>query len=108
MAKSEPLELLKAAARSLSEELDRVNRAIAVLEEGSGDAAPAPRRRGRKPGPKPKAVKVTEGRRRRTMTAEQRQAVSARMKHYWEGRRAAKSDAAAGDAAAGDAAASDE
>ena len=102
MAKSEPLEVLKAAARSLSEELDRVTRAIAVLEEGSGDAAPVPRRRGRKPGPKPKAAKAAEGRRRRTMTAEQRQAVSARMKRYWEERRAAKSDAAASDAAASD------
>lgn len=91
MANSDALELLKAHARSLGEELDRVNRAIAVLEDGSGDPAPAPRRRGRKPGPKPGPAKAAVGRRRRTMTAEQRQAVSARMKRYWEARRAAKS-----------------
>ena len=96
MANSDALELLKAHARSLSDELDRVNRAIAVLEGGSGDPAPAPRRRGRKPGPKPRAEKASGGRRRRTMTAEQRQAVSARMKRYWEARRAAKNAAAEG------------
>ncbi|MXY25926.1 MAG: hypothetical protein F4Y45_15585 [Acidobacteria bacterium] len=92
MSKNQALELLREEARSLSADLEAVNRAIAVLEgKGAGTAAPAGRRRGRKPGPKPKAAAEAPARRRRpTMTAEQRNAVSLRMKRYWAARREAK------------------
>ena len=94
MSKNQALELLKNEARSLSADLDAVNRAIAVLEgKGAGTAAPAGQRRGRKPGPKPKAAAdagAKPRRRRSTMTADQRAAVSLRMKRYWAARREAK------------------
>ncbi|MXZ70213.1 MAG: hypothetical protein F4Z04_01690 [Acidobacteria bacterium] len=92
MSKNQALELLREEARSLSADLEAVNRAIAVLEgKGAGTAAPAGRRRGRKPGPKPRAAAEAPARRRRpTMTAEQRNAVSLRMKRYWAARREAK------------------
>ena len=94
MSKNQALELLREEARSLSADLEAVNRAIAVLEgKGAGAAAPAGRRRGRKPGPKPKAAAEAPAkarRRRPTMTAEQRNAVSLRMKRYWAARREAK------------------
>ena len=94
MAKSAALDLLKEEARSLGAELNAVNQAIAALEGMSGAPAPAPRRRGRKPGPKPKeAVPAKTRRRRPTMTAEQRNAVSLRMKRYWAARREAKEQA---------------
>ena len=57
--------------RELREELDKVNEVIAALEqfEGTGTFSP-PRHRGRK-----------------SMAAQERQVVSARMKQYWASQR---------------------
>lgn len=93
MSRNQALDLLRDEARSLSADLEAVNRAIAVLEGQAGGAAPTGRRRGRKPGPKPKAAAPAAAkprRRRPTMNAEQRAAVSLRMKRYWAARREAK------------------
>ena len=65
-------------------ERDRLNRAIAAFQ-GEG----APKRRGRPPGSKTKK-KPEKKRGRRKMSAAQKEAVSARMKKYWDDRRKAK------------------
>ena len=95
MGMSRALDLLREEARTLTTELDAVNRAIAALEGASSEAAPTGQRRGRKPGPKPKAAAgavVKTRRSRPTMTEEQRNAVSIRMKRYWAARRGAKEE----------------
>ena len=80
MSSSGILDALRDEERSLKSQLVAIQRAIEAIE---GAAAP-PARRGRK-----KAVKVV-GRRKRTMTEEQRRAVAERMRKYWAGRRAEK------------------
>jgi hypothetical protein len=62
---------LTKAIRELHEELNKVNEIIAALEQfESTGILPRPRRRGRK-----------------FMAAQERQAVSARMKQYWDRQR---------------------
>ena len=62
---------LTKAIRELHEELNKVNGAIAALEQlESTGTLPPPRRRGRK-----------------SMAKQERQIVSERMKHYWASQR---------------------
>ena len=82
MSRSGILDALRNEAGSLKSQLVAIQRAIEAIE---GAGAP-PARRGRK-----KAVK-TVGRRKRTMTAEQRRAVAERMRKYWAARRAEKTE----------------
>ena len=76
------LDALRNEERSLKSQLVAIQRAIEAIE---GAAAPTARR-GRK-----KAVK-TAGKRKRTMTEEQRRAVAERMRKYWAARRAEKAE----------------
>ena len=76
------LDALRNEERSLKSQLVAIQRAIEAIE---GAAAPTARR-GRK-----KAVK-TVGKRKRTMTEEQRRAVAERMRKYWAARRAEKAE----------------
>ena len=82
MSSSGILDVLRNEERSLKSQLVAIQRAIEAIE---GAAAPTARR-GRK-----KAVKAV-GRRKRTMTAEQRRAVAERMRKYWAARRAEKAE----------------
>ena len=83
MSTSGILDALRNEERSLKSQLVAIQRAIEAIE---GSAAPVARR-GRK-----KAVKAA-GTRKRTMTAEQRQAVAERMRKYWASRRAEEAEA---------------
>ena len=74
------LEALRLEERSLKKQLVAIQRAIDAIE---GNVAPAAGR-GRK-----KVAKAV-GRRKRTMTEEQRSAVAERMRKYWASRREAK------------------
>ena len=76
------LDALRNEERSLKSQLVAIQRAIEAIE---GAGAPTARR-GRK-----KTVK-TVGRRKRTMTEEQRRAVAERMRKYWAARRAEKAE----------------
>ena len=78
MSSSGILDALRNEERSLKSQLVAIQRAIEAIE---GAAAPTARRGSRK------AVKAV-GRRKRTMTAEQRRAVAERMRKYWAARRA--------------------
>ena len=80
MSRSGILDALRNEERSLRSQLVAIQRAIEAIE---GDASPAVGR-GRK-----KAAK-TVGRRKRTMSEEQRRAVAERMRKYWTSRREAK------------------
>ena len=82
MSTSGILDALRNEERSRKSQLVAIQRAIEAIE---GSARPAAGR-GRK-----KAVKAV-GRRKRTMTAEQRQAVAERMRKYWAARRAEKAE----------------
>ena len=82
MSSSGILDVLRNEERSLKSQLVAIQRAIEAIE---GAAAPSARR-GRK-----KAVKAV-GRRKRTMTGEQRRAVAERMRKYWAARRAEKGE----------------
>ena len=82
MSRSGILDALRNEERSLKSQLVAIQRAIEAIE---GAAAPTARR-GRK-----KAVKAV-GRRKRTMTEEQRRAVAERMRKYWAARRAEKAE----------------
>ena len=84
MSSSGILDALRNEERSLKSQLVAIQRAIEAIE---GAGAPTAGR-----GRKKKAVK-TEGRRKRTMTQEQRQAVAERMRRYWAGRREEKAQA---------------
>ena len=66
---------LNKAIRDLHEELEKLNQVISALEEFQRTGVlPSPHRRGRK-----------------SMSEGERQAVSERMKNYWQGRRSKKS-----------------
>ena len=80
MSRSGILDALRNEERSLRSQLVAIQRAIEAIE---GNAPPAAGR-GRK-----KAAKAV-GRRKRTMTEEQRRAVAERMRKYWASRREAK------------------
>ena len=82
MSRSGILDALRNEERSLKSQLVAIQRAIEALE---GNAAPDVRR-GRK-----KAAKAV-GKRKRTMTEEQRRAVAERMRKYWASRRAEKAE----------------
>ena len=82
MPRIEILDALRDEERSLKNQLVAIQRAIEAIE---GNARPAAAR-GRK-----KAVKAV-GRRKRTMTEEQRKAVAERMRKYWASRRADKDE----------------
>ncbi len=82
MSSSGILDALRDEERSLKSQLVAIQRAIEAIE---GAGAPTARR-GRK-----KTVKAV-GRRKRTMTAEQRRAVAERMRKYWAARRAEKAE----------------
>jgi hypothetical protein len=69
---------LRSERSALEREVERLSRAITALEGGS--------RRGRK---KEVRKATGRGRRRRTMSAAARKAVSQRMKKYWAARRKA-------------------
>lgn len=79
---------MKDVLEILIAERDRINRAIAVLQEGSAPS-PEPARRpvGR---PKGSGKKAAKKRGRRTFTEEARRAQSEKMKAYWAARRKAK------------------
>lgn len=86
MSSSGILDVLRNEERSLKSQLVAIQRAIEAIE---GVAAPAARRGSKK------AVKTavkTVGRRKRTMTEEQRRAVAERMRKYWAARRADKAE----------------
>ena len=74
------LEALRNEEHSLKSQLVAIQRAIDAIE---GNVAPVAGRGRKKPA---KAV----GRRKRTMTEEQRTAVAERMRKYWASRREAK------------------
>jgi len=78
---TEALELLIA-------ERDRLNEAIAILQRGTPRRGRKPRSESTKDGADTAPRKKRRG--RRIMSDEQKQAVSARMKKYWAGRRKAK------------------
>ena len=80
MSTSGILEALRNEEHSLKSQLVAIQRAIDAIE---GNVAPAAGR-GRK-----KVAKAV-GRRKRTMTEEQRTAVAERMRKYWASRREAK------------------
>lgn len=80
MSKSGILDALHNEERSLRSQLVAIQRAIEAIEGSVPQAAG----RGRK-----KAVKAV-GRRKRTMSEEQRRAVAERMRNYWASRREAK------------------
>ncbi len=80
MSRSGILDVLCNEERSLRSQLVAVQRAIDAIE---GNAPPATGR-GRK------KLAKTLGRRKRTMTEEQRRAVAERMREYWASRREAK------------------
>ena len=82
MSRTGILDALRSEERSLKSQLVAIQRALEAIE---GAGAPTARR-GRK-----KAVK-TVGKRKRTMTAEQRRAVAERMRKYWAARRAEKAE----------------
>ena len=81
MSRSGILDALRDEERSLRNQLVAIQRAIEAIE---GADAPARAARGRE-----QARKVV-ARRKRTMTEEQRKAVSERMRKYWASRRADK------------------
>ncbi len=85
MSSSGILDTLRNEERSLKSQLVAIQRAIEAIE---GAAAPAARRGSKKA---VKAVKAV-GRRKRTMTEEQRRAVAERMRKYWAARRADKAE----------------
>ena len=80
MSRSGILDALRNEERSLRSQLVAIQRAIEAIE---GNVPPAAGH-GRK-----KAAKAV-GRRKRTMTEEQRRAVAERMRKYWASRREAK------------------
>lgn len=80
MSKSGILDALRNEERSLRSQLVAIQRAIEAIEGSVPQAAG----RGRK-----KAAKAA-GRRKRTMSEEQRRAVAERMRKYWASRREAK------------------
>ena len=82
MSRTGILDVLRNEERSLKSQLVAIQRAVEAIE---GAGAPTPRR-GRK-----KAVKEV-GKRKRTMTEEQRRAVAERMRKYWAARRAEKAE----------------
>ena len=79
MSKSGILDALRNEERSLRSQLVAIQRAIEAIEGSVPQAAG----RGRK------AAKAV-GRRKRTMSEEQRRAVAERMRKYWAARREAK------------------
>ncbi len=81
MSSSGILDALRNEERSLKSQLVAIQRAIEAIE----GAAPTAGRSTKK------AVK-TVGRRKRTMTEEQRRAVAERMRKYWAARRAEKAE----------------
>jgi hypothetical protein len=83
---------MKDVLEILIAERDRINRAIAVLQEESASAG-GPRRPGR---PKGSGKKAAKKRGRRTFSEEARRAQSEKMKAYWAARRKAKEKAAKG------------
>ena len=80
MSKSGILDALRNEERSLRSQLVAIQRAIEAIEGSVPQAAG----RGRK-----KAASAV-GRRKRTMSEEQRRAVAERMRKYWASRREAK------------------
>jgi hypothetical protein len=84
---------MKDVLEILIAERDRINRAIAVLQEGTASPEPAKRPVGR---PKGSGKKAAKKRGRRTFTDAARQAQSEKMKAYWAARRKAKEKAAKG------------
>ena len=80
MSKSGILDALRNEERSLRSQLVAIQRAIETIEGSVPQAAG----RGRK-----NAAKAV-GRRKRTMSEEQRRAVAERMRKYWASRREAK------------------
>lgn len=80
---------MKDVLQILIAERDRINRAIAVLQEGPV-SSPEP---GKRPVGRPKGSgkKAAKKRGRRTFTEEARKAQSEKMKAYWAARRRAKS-----------------
>ncbi len=88
---------MKDVLQILIAERDRINRAIAVLQEGTASPAPTPEPTRRPVGrPKGSGKKAATKRGRRTFTDEARQAQSEKMKAYWAARRKAKEKAARG------------
>ena len=79
---------MKDVLEILIAERDRINRAIAVLQEESAAGVGARRRPGR---PKGSGKKAAKKRGRRVFTDEARRAQSEKMKAYWAARRKAKS-----------------
>ena len=71
---------MRKALQILIEERDRLNRAIEILQAETGSESAAA----------PKPARAKKRRKRSNMTAEQKAAVSARMKKYWAARRKAK------------------
>ena len=80
MSKSGILDALRNEERSLRSQIVAIQRAIEAIE----GSLPQASGRGRK-----KAAKAV-GRRKRTMSEEQRRAVAERMRKYWASRREAK------------------
>ena len=87
---------MKDVLQILIAERDRINRAIAVLQDAPATSPEEPAKRpvGRPKGSGKKAAAKTRG--RRTFTEEARQAQSEKMKAYWAARRKAKDKAAKG------------
>jgi hypothetical protein len=79
---------MKDVLQILIAERDRINRAIAVLQEGAA-SSPEP---GKRPVGRPKGSgkKAAKKRGRRTFTEEARKAQSEKMKAYWAARRKTK------------------
>ncbi len=76
---------MREALQILIQERDRLSRAIEILQAENAPASPAPASSGAKP------KKASKKRRKRSnMSAEQKAAVSARMKKYWAQRRKEK------------------
>lgn len=87
MSRTGIVDTLRAEEKSLKNQLVAIQRAIEAIE--LADAEPA--RAHRKTVRPAKAVKAAAPKRKRPLTAEQRQAISDRMKRYWSSRRKTKS-----------------
>ena len=77
-------------------ERDRLNRAIAVLQEGSAPATEPARRGPGRPKESGKTAAKTKKAGRREFTPEQRKAQSEKLKAYWAARRKANKKATKG------------
>ena len=89
MSKSGILEALRTEEKALKTQLVAIQRAIAAIELAD---APAPSARGKKKARKVAVVPVAAPKRKRALPEEQRQAISERMRKYWESRREGKAD----------------